>query len=119
MWFTDGLTGGFEMDIVIRGPSDKGLTSIRNALLPYASEYKKAEIVLYRQNSISIRIRVIDPSFQLTEKSERHSKIWKYLEKLPKSIQSDISMIVLLTPEETKRSLANLEFDDPSPSLIK
>ena len=41
------------------------------------------------------------------------------LEKLPEEVQSDISMVVLLTPAETKRSLANLEFEDPSPSLIK
>jgi hypothetical protein len=107
------------MEIVIRGRSDKGLLSIKNTLLPYTGQYSEAEIVLYRQNSISIRIRVIDPSFDGMEKSERHTRIWKYLEKLPEGVQSDISMLFLLTPEETKRSLANLEFDDPSPSLIQ
>src|SRR6516164_2472528 len=58
------------------------------------------------------------PSFQGLEKSDRHSRIWKYLESLPEELQSDISMVVLLTPAETPRSLANLEFEDPPPSLI-
>jgi len=62
---------------------------------------------------------VIDPSFDGMEKSDRHSRIWDYLEKPSDGVQSDISMVVLLTPAETKRSLANLEFEDPSPSLIK
>ena len=107
------------MAITIRGSSDQELLSIQQALLPYEEQYPEAIIELYRRNSISIRIRVVDPSFDGMEKSDRHSRIWEYLEKLPEDVQSDISMVVLLTPEETKRSLANLEFEDPSPSLIQ
>jgi hypothetical protein len=107
------------MAIVIRGRSDKKLLSINAALQLYEQGHPAATIELYRQNSISVRIRIIDPSFQGLEKSDRHLRVWKYLETLPEDLQSDISMVVLLTPAETPRSLANLEFEDPSPSLIK
>jgi hypothetical protein len=46
--------------------------------------------------------------------------VWRFLkEYLPEDVQSDISMVVLLAPGEEKHSLGNLEFEDPSPSLIK
>jgi hypothetical protein len=107
------------MAITIRGSSDEELLSIQQTLLPYGEQYPDAAIELYRQNSISIRIRVVDPTFDNMEKSDRHSRIWAYLESLPEDLQSDISMVVLLTPAETKRSMANLEFEDPAPSLIQ
>jgi hypothetical protein len=111
--------GGFEMAITIRGSSDDTLLSIKTALQDYDEQHPDARIELYRQNSISVRIRVIDPAFVRMEKSDRHEKVWGHLEKLPEEVQSDISMVVLLTPEEAKMSLANLEFDDPSRSLIQ
>jgi hypothetical protein len=107
------------MTITIRGSSDEALRLMKKALREYQTEYPAATITLYRHNSISIRIRVIDPDFDGMELSDRHSRIWEYLEKLPEEIQSDISMIVLLAPGEVKRSLGNLEFENPSPSLIK
>jgi hypothetical protein len=119
MKFTSGLTGGSEMAITIRGNTDKKLLSIKAALQFYEQDHPAAAVELYRQNSISVRIRIIDPSFEGMEKSDRHSRMWKYLEKLPEGLQSDISMVVLLTPKEAPRSLANLEFEDPSQSVIK
>ena len=65
------------------------------------------------------RIRLIDPTFADIEKSDRHARVWEQLETLPEEIQGDIIMGVLLAPEEAKRSLANLEFEDSTPSLIK
>jgi hypothetical protein len=107
------------MTITIRGSTDETLVSVKESLIDYETEHPHAQIDLYRQNSISVRIRVIDPGFVGLRKSDRHGLVWKYLEKLPAEIQGDISMVVLLTPEEVNRSLANLEFEDPSPSLIK
>jgi hypothetical protein len=37
---------------------------------------------------------------------------------LPDEIQSDLSSLILLAPEETKKSFANLEFEDPIPSQL-
>ena len=42
--------------------------------------------------------------------------MWNYFDSLSDEIQSDISMLVLLTPSEVKKSFANMEFEDPVPS---
>jgi hypothetical protein len=51
-------------------------------------------------------------------RSERVDSVWKYFESLSDETGSDISMLVLLSPGEVKRSLGNLEFDDPVPSTL-
>lgn len=107
------------LPIEIRGKVDEALKLVEKSLLDHVTQHPEGQIVLYRQNSISIRIRVIDPCFANLRKSERHALIWKHLACLPEETQGDISMVVLLTPGEVKESLANLEFEYPSPSLIK
>jgi len=37
---------------------------------------------------------------------------------LPEEVLSQISLLVLLTPAEMKKSLANFEFEHPVPSTI-
>lgn len=106
------------MSVTIRGKSDKNLKIIREALLSYGSQHPEAEIVLYRRNAISVRIRVVDPCFAGLSKPARHELVWKSLQNLPDELQSDISMVVLLSPDEVQESLGNLEFEHPSPSLL-
>jgi stress-induced morphogen len=103
---------------VPRGESDASLESIKKALQSYQEDHPSAEIELYRQNSVSIRIRIIDPDFAGINRAERNDKVWKYLDAISDDEQGDISMLVLLTPDETSRSMANLEFEDPVPSLL-
>lgn len=103
---------------VPRGKSDDTIQQIIAGLEQYAQAHKKARIDIYRQNSVSVRIRVIDPDFKKLSKIERHKRIWEYLSQLPEDVQGDISMVVLLTPEETKKSLGNFEFDHPEPSTL-
>ncbi len=52
------------------------------------------------------------------DKAERHDLIWKILESLPESMLSQISILLLLTPEEVKGSFANMDFEDPIPSRL-
>lgn len=106
------------MPITIRGKSDKNIKKIITVLEKYETVNEQAHIDIYRQNRVSVRIRIIDPSFQGLDKPERHSKIWHYLEKLPEDAQGDISMLLLLTPDETKMSFANFEFEDPIPTQL-
>jgi hypothetical protein len=40
------------------------------------------------------------------------------LDTLPDEVQSNLSTVILLTPEETRMSFANLEFEDPIPSSL-
>src|SRR5436190_7027876 len=103
---------------IIHGPKDELVKKIFEALQKYDKANPNAQIDLYRQNSVSVRIRIVDPAFHGLDKSGRHEKVWRFLEQLPDEIQSDISMLVLLAPSETKTSFANLEFDDPVPSHL-
>jgi stress-induced morphogen len=76
----------------------------------------------YRYNSASIRIRVIDDRFKDKSSDKRDAMVERLLEKLPKSLQADIVNLLTLYPGETEDSLtarlANMEFDDPTPSHL-
>ncbi len=74
------------------------------------------DVSSYRYNSASIRVRVIDERFRGKSPSEREALVAPLLEALPESIQDDITILLLLAPGELDRSLANLEFEEPSPS---
>jgi stress-induced morphogen len=103
---------------VPRGHSDVTIKKIIAALENYEHDHADARITLYRQNPVSVRVRIIDPSFAGKGKPERNQLAWNYLNELSEDVQSDISMLLLLTPDETKKSFANFEFDDPVPSKL-
>lgn len=106
------------MAVKVRGKSDKIIDDIVQALKAYQTANKKAKIDVYRQNPVSVRIRIVDPAFQSLDKPTRHSQVWRYLEQLPEDVQGDISMLLLLAPQEVKTSFANLEFEDPITSSL-
>lgn len=98
--------------------ADDYVDKILLALNEYQAQHPQAKCDAYRRNFASIRVRVIDPDFSGMDRVERDSLIWTFLGSLPEKIQSEISMLVLVTPDETTRSLANLEFEDSSRSLL-
>lgn len=106
------------MAITIKGPSDSVIDSIKDALEMYQAEHAQAEIDIYRQNAVSVRIRVVDPDFSGMDKADRKDKLWHYLEGLSEETQGDVSMLLALTPEEKQMSFANFEFDDPMVSRL-
>ena len=101
-----------------RGNSDEVINHIIEALRAYEADHPHAQIDLYRQNSVSVRVRIIDPDFAGQSKIDRSKEAWKYLNSLPDEIQSDLSSLTLLAPEETTMSFANFEFEDPIPSRL-
>lgn len=101
---------------ISRGQTDPGLETIRPALQSYLEQHPQADIQMYRYNPYAVRIRVVDPHFGKMARYERHDHFWSFLEPLPEDCLSEITMVALLTPEETEKSIANLEFLDPSPS---
>ena len=101
-----------------RGKSDEVLDQIREALHDYETDHPAAEIDLYRQNSVSVRVRIVDPGFAGQNKPQRSQQVWRYLGKLSEEVQSDISTVLLLTSGEREMSFANMEFDDPIPSKL-
>ena len=103
---------------ISRGESDGVIERMIEALRTYEADHPKSRIDIYRQNSVSVRVRIIDSDFADQSKIERSKEVWKYLNSLPDEVQSDLSTLILLTPEETSRSFANLEFEDPIPSSL-
>ena len=84
----------------------------------YQSSHPSSRIDVYRQNSVSIRIRIIDPGFRGKNRVERDRPISQLLARLPEAIESQITLLLLLTPDETEQSFANFEFEHPVPSAI-
>jgi stress-induced morphogen len=84
----------------------------------YLPQHPRARIAVYRYNSASVRIRIVDPDFIRKSIVEREQMVWPVLHTLPQEVQNDISLLLLLTPSECKESLLSLEFDDPSPSRL-
>jgi stress-induced morphogen len=73
----------------------------------------------YRYNRASIRIRVVSPRFTEMDLVQRDEMVYPILKKnLPEETWQDISVILLLSPEEIETSPGNLEFEHPTPSRV-
>ncbi len=103
---------------ILRGASDNILEQVIAVLRNYEATHPGAVIDLYRQNSVSIRVRIVDSAFQGMSKKERNDLVWDYLDTLADEAQGDISMLVLLDPSEREKSFSNLEYEDPVPSIL-
>jgi len=77
-----------------------------------------AEVEAYRQNSASIRVRIIDSRFRGKSRTDREAMVLPLLEKLPEATQGDITVLLLLAPEERSSSMMNVEFEDPVQSSL-
>lgn len=99
----------------MRNPVDPEaeVRAIRKILDSYEKTHPGSQGKCYRQNSGSIRIRIIDPGFRGVDKALRHDQIWEILGQLSEDIQSQITVLLLLTPEEVATSFANVDFDNP------
>ena len=103
------------MPVNLRGVSDEILDQVIAVLRKYESDHPDAVIDLYRQNSVSIQMRIMDPAFRGMSKKQRNDLVWDYLDTLADEAQGDISMLVLLDPSEREKSFSNLEYEDPFP----
>jgi hypothetical protein len=94
--------------------TDADVEKVQKALEAYKTDHPSAEIEVYRYNSCSIRICIIDPDFKGQDRVERDRVIWTFLDRLHDDVRSQVTMIVLLVPGEEKKSLGYLEFKNPS-----
>ena len=97
---------------------DIQVQQILDVLTEYERSHQQAQIEGRRHNPVSIRLRIIDPDFQGMDRIEREPEIWKLLSKLPEEVFVNITMLLLLTPEEAEHSLASQEFDHPIPARV-
>lgn len=106
---------------VPRGPKpedDDELRAIVAVLQKYLDRHPGSVVETYRHGRYLVRIRIINPGFKGTTKSERHRSVWSYLEELPEEVLSDVSTLILVTPDELAKSFASMEFDDPIPAVL-
>ncbi|MBI1900034.1 MAG: BolA/IbaG family iron-sulfur metabolism protein [Planctomycetia bacterium] len=73
----------------------------------------------YRYNPASIRVRVVSDRFDGMDRVERSDLVYPILKNnLSEDTWQDIMLIILLTPKELEDSVANREFEKPTPSRI-
>jgi hypothetical protein len=99
-------------------PPDGIVEQIAKRFAEYEAKHPRSKIDVYRQNPVSIRIRLIDPRFGGIDRVDREEEIWRYLEALPEELLADVTMLLVLTPEEAEKSFANYEFEHPLPSRL-
>jgi stress-induced morphogen len=106
--------------VVRRKRTDAQVEQIRDALeRHYCPEHPRAKVDVYRYNSASIRVRIIDPDFAGKSLTARDTRLWEILEEaLPEETLSEINLLLLLTPAEAQKSLMNQEFEDPTPTRL-
>ena len=97
---------------------DPLMKRIGTALKPYSDAHPEADIELYRQNNVSVRIRILDQDFRGKSLVERETEVWPLFDGLSEDDVADVTMLLLLTPEEKEQSLASFEFDHPTKSRI-
>ena len=104
-----------------RNPSrqDNGVSRVLRLLRNrYGDRHVRAEIDVYRYNPAAIRVRIVDPDFADKSIAEREAEVWPIFDELPESLAADITVCLLITPEEKSASIMSLEFDHPSPSTL-
>ena len=79
----------------------------------------------YRQNSASIRVRVIDPRFEGITREKRDAMVEEYLDKLPLETQRDIVTLFTFAPSEIEQTsmrlreqMLNIEFEESSQPIL-
>ena len=112
------------MSVMSRGTLDSLQQILQAKLDEYESDHPGSTAYFYRQNSVSIRVKIIDPQFAGLNEIERERIADQYLDQLPDEVAEDITLLLLFTPAEIReprlspKSLTNLEFDDPQPSRL-
>ena len=83
------------------------------------------QVDAYRYNSASIRVRVIDRTFEELPREKRDALVEEYIDKLPPETQRDIVTLFTFAPLELARTpttyrefMLNTEFDDASPTML-
>ena len=84
----------------------------------YLPLHPDAQITVYRYNSGSIRVRVIDSVFEGKDIADREDEVLPIIRGLPYEVQEQVSILLLLSPKESERSMLSAEFDHPIPSRL-
>lgn len=80
--------------------------------------FARSECYRPREFNLLLRVRITDDRFRGLSRVQREDIIEPLIAELPDEVQSAITMLVLVTPDERKTSLLSLEFDDPSRVML-
>jgi len=105
-----------ELDHEEKNQRDAGDRKVATRVVSRLSIGPSAEA--YRYNSVSIRVRLIHDDFRDTTRSAREDRVLPVIHTLPDETQEDITILLLLAPNELDRSPMNIEFEHPVPSRI-
>jgi len=72
----------------------------------------------YRYSPVSIRVRIVDERFRGKNRSEREKMVLPLIRSLPDETQEDLTILLLLAPNELKESLMNREYESPTPTEL-
>jgi len=99
---------------------DDKARQVREALREYEQAHPDAEVEVKTQGRYSptIRVRIVDPRLDGVPVFERDKEVWRLLDELPADTVQDITMLLMLTPQEKERSITSLDFDNPQPSQL-
>ena len=75
-------------------PLDGAVQQILDVLAAYEICHGNAKIEAYRQNSSSIRIRIVNPEFKGLDRVQREERVWAMLERLPEHTQRQITLLL-------------------------
>ncbi len=93
---------------------------LREALAHYEQAYPGAQSEIDRQNPGAVRIRIVDDRFAQLSRAQRHDDVWGFLTEhvTDRDALGEVSMLLLLTPQEKSTSLSNAEFERPTRSMF-
>src|SRR5207244_950501 len=96
--------------------SERILRLLREKYLP---RHPKAEFSVFRSSPANVHIRILDPDVRGVDIPERDDMAWEVLDELPDEVVSDISVVLLLPPEDRDAYELSREFDTPTRSRVK
>jgi stress-induced morphogen len=107
------------MALITRGPHDERVNTVLQVLEEYERFHPGANASVYRQNSGSIRIRILDDRFTGWSRGQRHDYVWDFIvSRLSEDDMQEISVLLPITRAEQGSSFMNFDFDDPLPSTL-
>jgi hypothetical protein len=78
--------------------------------------FGRAKVDVYRRMpGRSIRVRVVDPQFSGKLLEDRDRMTQGLLDDVPEEIDREITLVMVLGPDELKENLMNAEFENPTP----
>jgi stress-induced morphogen len=101
-----------ERGAAIHGTPDEVLERVCAAVRQYTDAHPDAEALVSRYSPVSVRVRVVDPGFRGKSRSERHKLVWPLLYQLDEETLAEVTLLLLLTPNERATSAADRDFTD-------